>query len=316
MTGVGSLLTGPGGVHGAAASPAAAGTGALGGPSSFGVGGGGFLAVALLVWSAGAVALALRASRRTEQYHRRSGYWLLAGAALAAVGAGLYVVHEDPVGLAGFLLAAAGATVVLAQVTVLVTGVEPPGFDAGLRRYRRVGVLVATTVAVGWLLPRAVDLPEPGEAFALAVTAGLGVVTVVEVVRRLRAGGLLPAPPMPPPPPLGRRDDDDPPPAQAEAPAGQSGERAHGTDDDEGGESSATGEWGVPPGEGSVPTGTVGRDLQTVHGIGPRIARKLEGAGVDDVADLLTADPEALAEAVHGISPEQLREWQRAATRD
>jgi predicted flap endonuclease-1-like 5' DNA nuclease len=315
MSGVGSPLTGPGGLHEAVLPSVATGTGALGGTSPFG-GSGGFVAVALLVWSAGGLALALRASRRTELYHRRSGYWLVAGAALAAVGAGLYAVYEGDLALAGFLLAAAGATVVLAQVTVLVTGVAPPGFDAGLRRYRRVGVLVATTVAVGWLLPRAVELPEPGEAFALAVTAGLGVVTVVEVVRRLRAGGLLPAPPMPPPPPLGRGDEDDPPPAQAEAPPGQTGEQSEETDGEDGRESSPTEEWGVPPGEGSVPTGSVGRDLQTVHGIGPRMSRKLEGAGVDDVADLLTADPDALAEAVHGISPEQIREWQRAATSD
>jgi predicted flap endonuclease-1-like 5' DNA nuclease len=316
MSGVGGLLAGPGGLHVAVLPPVATGTGVLGGPSSFEVAGGGLVAVALLAWSAGGLALALTASRRTELYHRRSGYWLLVGAALAAIGAGVYVAYEDDLALAGFLLAAGGVTVVLAQLTVLVTGVAPPGYDAGLRRYRRVGVLLATTATVGWLLPRAVELPPSGETFALAVTAGLGIVTVVEVVRRLRAGGLLPAPPMPPPPPLGRDDDGDPPPAQAEAPQGQTAEQPDGTDGEDGRESSSTEEWGVPPGEGSVPTGSVGRDLQTVHGIGPRIARKLEGAGVDDVADLLTADPDALAEAVHGISPEQLREWQRAATRD
>lgn len=292
MSGVGSLLVGPGSADA----------------------GGGLAAVALVVWSAGGLALALTASRRTELYHRRSGYWLLAGAALTAVGAGLYVVYGDPVGLAGFLLAAAGATVVLAQLTVLVTGVAPPGFDAGLRRYRRVGVLVATTVAVGWLLPRAVALPEPGGSFALAVAAGLGAVTVVEVLRRLRAGGLLPAAPRPPPPPLGREDEaEQPPPARAEAPAG-------GDEEDTDAEAEPTGptgdEWGVPPGEGSVPPGSVGRDLRSVHGIGPEIAGKLHGAGVDDVADLLTADPDALAEAVHGISAEQLREWQRVAVEE
>jgi predicted flap endonuclease-1-like 5' DNA nuclease len=316
MSGEGSLLAGPGGLHVAASPSAVTGTGVLAPTGSFEVAGGVFVAVALLAWSAGGLALALRASRRTELYHRRSKYWLLAGAALAAVGAGLYVAHEDDLALAGFLLAAAGATVVIAQLTVLVTGVAPPGFDAGLRRYRRVGVLLATTATVGWLLPRAVDLPATGETFALTVTAGLGAVTVVEVVRRLRAGGLLPAAPVPPPPPLGRDDDDDPPPARAEAQPGQTDEASEGTDGDDGRQPSPTEAWDVPPGQGSVPPGSVGRDLQTVHGIGPRIARKLEGAGVDDVADLLTADPDALAEAVHGISAEQLREWQRAATGD
>jgi len=50
--------------------------------------------------------------------------------------------------------------------------------------------------------------------------------------------------------------------------------------------------------------------LADLDGIGDRTEEKLADAGVASLADLRAADPEALGEAVRGISADRVREWQ------
>mgnify|MGYP006275660327 CR=1 FL=1 len=56
-----------------------------------------------------------------------------------------------------------------------------------------------------------------------------------------------------------------------------------------------------------------GSELETVSGIGEKTADKLQTAGVDDVAALKEADPDALAEEVEGVGPDTVRNWQADA---
>ncbi|WP_340100188.1 DNA topoisomerase I [Salinibaculum salinum] len=51
-------------------------------------------------------------------------------------------------------------------------------------------------------------------------------------------------------------------------------------------------------------------DLEDLDGLGAKTAEKLADAGVESLADLDSADAEAVATAVQGVSVDQLREWQ------
>jgi DNA topoisomerase-1 len=51
-------------------------------------------------------------------------------------------------------------------------------------------------------------------------------------------------------------------------------------------------------------------DLEDLDGIGAKTAEKLAEAGIEDVADLRTADAETVAGDVQGVSQARLREWQ------
>ena len=52
-------------------------------------------------------------------------------------------------------------------------------------------------------------------------------------------------------------------------------------------------------------------DLTAIRGIGPAVARKLNGFGVRTFADLASADPEDLASrlGMRPVTPERVREW-------
>ncbi|MBP1923470.1 DNA topoisomerase-1 [Halorubrum alkaliphilum] len=56
-----------------------------------------------------------------------------------------------------------------------------------------------------------------------------------------------------------------------------------------------------------------GSELETVEGIGEKTAEKLQGAGVDGVEALKSADPDELATDVDGVSPDTVRDWQAKA---
>lgn len=59
-------------------------------------------------------------------------------------------------------------------------------------------------------------------------------------------------------------------------------------------------------------------DLQQIHGIGPGVARRLQQAGIADVAALAIADPEQIAAALRDmpvVSNERIHEWIEAAGR-
>jgi DNA topoisomerase-1 len=51
-------------------------------------------------------------------------------------------------------------------------------------------------------------------------------------------------------------------------------------------------------------------DLEDIDGIGAKTAEKLADAGIEDVADLQSADADEVAAAVQGVSTARLREWQ------
>jgi len=53
--------------------------------------------------------------------------------------------------------------------------------------------------------------------------------------------------------------------------------------------------------------------LQALDGVGEKTAEKLRDAGIEDVEDLLGADPEDLAARVDGVTADRIREWQTAA---
>ena len=53
-------------------------------------------------------------------------------------------------------------------------------------------------------------------------------------------------------------------------------------------------------------------DLESIDGIGEKTSEKLAAAGIEDLEDLLAADPEAAAEDVDGVSADRLAEWQAA----
>jgi DNA topoisomerase-1 len=52
------------------------------------------------------------------------------------------------------------------------------------------------------------------------------------------------------------------------------------------------------------------RGLEAVDGIGSKTAEKLSAAGVEDVGDLVEADPDDVANSVEGVSADGVREWQ------
>ena len=56
-----------------------------------------------------------------------------------------------------------------------------------------------------------------------------------------------------------------------------------------------------------------GSELRTVDGIGEKTAEKLQGAGIDGVDELKSADPDELAADVDGVGPETVRDWQAKA---
>ncbi len=55
------------------------------------------------------------------------------------------------------------------------------------------------------------------------------------------------------------------------------------------------------------------RGLDEIDGIGPKTAEKLDDAGVENVGDLIEADPDELSEDVEGVSADGVREWQAKA---
>ncbi len=56
-----------------------------------------------------------------------------------------------------------------------------------------------------------------------------------------------------------------------------------------------------------------GSELETVEGIGEKTAEKLQGAGIDGVEDLKSADPDDLAADVDGVGADTVRDWQANA---
>ena len=51
-------------------------------------------------------------------------------------------------------------------------------------------------------------------------------------------------------------------------------------------------------------------DLEDLSGVGSKTAEKLSAAGVESPDDLATAEPDAVAEQVQGVSADQVRDWQ------
>ena len=62
------------------------------------------------------------------------------------------------------------------------------------------------------------------------------------------------------------------------------------------------------PRAGTSATSAPSVDLQTIEGIGPSYAERLQAAGVDDATDLAAADAEDLA-AETGIGERRIRGW-------
>jgi len=56
-----------------------------------------------------------------------------------------------------------------------------------------------------------------------------------------------------------------------------------------------------------------GSDLEALEGIGAKTVEKLADAGIEDLADLTEADPDAVAEDVDGVSADRVRSWQAKA---
>jgi DNA topoisomerase-1 len=56
-----------------------------------------------------------------------------------------------------------------------------------------------------------------------------------------------------------------------------------------------------------------GSELEAVDGIGEKTAQKLKDAGVEDVASLKEAEPDALADMMDGVGPDTVRKWQAKA---
>jgi polyhydroxyalkanoate synthase len=50
------------------------------------------------------------------------------------------------------------------------------------------------------------------------------------------------------------------------------------------------------------------RDLQRIAGVGPAYEERLRGAGIETLADLGGADPDALADEID-VSAERVRDW-------
>ena len=56
-----------------------------------------------------------------------------------------------------------------------------------------------------------------------------------------------------------------------------------------------------------------GTELETIDGIGEKTAEKLNDAGIEDVAGLKAAEPDALADELDGVGEKTLRDWQANA---
>ncbi len=56
-----------------------------------------------------------------------------------------------------------------------------------------------------------------------------------------------------------------------------------------------------------------GTDLEALDGVGPTTAEKLADAGIGSVSELADAEPEAVADAVEGVSVDRVRDWQAKA---
>jgi len=56
-----------------------------------------------------------------------------------------------------------------------------------------------------------------------------------------------------------------------------------------------------------------GTELEAIKGIGEKTAEKLKAAGVEDVAGLKSAEPDALADEIDGVGEETVRTWQADA---
>jgi DNA topoisomerase-1 len=56
-----------------------------------------------------------------------------------------------------------------------------------------------------------------------------------------------------------------------------------------------------------------GSELEAVEGIGEKTAEKLKAAGIEDVASLKDAEPDALADQLDGVGPDTVKNWQANA---
>ncbi|EMA35946.1 DNA topoisomerase I [Halobiforma lacisalsi AJ5] len=56
-----------------------------------------------------------------------------------------------------------------------------------------------------------------------------------------------------------------------------------------------------------------GSDLEALDGLGAKTVEKLADAGIESIDDLTDADPDAVAEAVDGVSADRIRSWQTEA---
>ncbi|SFB74960.1 DNA topoisomerase-1 [Halobiforma haloterrestris] len=56
-----------------------------------------------------------------------------------------------------------------------------------------------------------------------------------------------------------------------------------------------------------------GSDLEALDGLGAKTVEKLADAGIESIDDLTDADPDAVAEAVDGVSADRIRSWQAEA---
>ncbi|MFB6153868.1 MAG: helix-hairpin-helix domain-containing protein [Halodesulfurarchaeum sp.] len=99
-------------------------------------------------------------------------------------------------------------------------------------------------------------------------------------------------------------------PAETDA-AGEAAEPADATPEATG----ATAETAGSTGEAAEANAEAGEPLQSITGIGDAYAERLEAAGIEDVADLASAEADALAEETD-ISATRLEDWiEQAAAR-
>ncbi|ELY77052.1 DNA topoisomerase I [Natrinema gari] len=56
-----------------------------------------------------------------------------------------------------------------------------------------------------------------------------------------------------------------------------------------------------------------GSDLEALDGVGAKTVEKLADAGIEDLEDLIDADPDAVADDVEGVSADRIRSWQAKA---
>ncbi|WP_114577750.1 DNA topoisomerase I [Saliphagus sp. LR7] len=56
-----------------------------------------------------------------------------------------------------------------------------------------------------------------------------------------------------------------------------------------------------------------GSELEAIEGVGEKTVEKLAAAGIESIEDLSTADPDAIADDVEGVSADRVRGWQAKA---